>query len=57
MVIAGNYRSWIVGAKGIETAVDLYQIIIVCPDGNNSWYWDSPVDPLINMKHMFQPNW
>jgi len=42
---SGNYRSWIVGAKGIETAVDLYQIIIVCPDGNNSWYWDSPVDP------------
>jgi S-formylglutathione hydrolase FrmB len=41
----GNYRSWIVGAKTIETAVDLYQIIIVCPDGNNSWYWDSPVDP------------
>jgi len=42
---SGNYRSWIVGAKDIETAVDLYQIIIVCPDGNNSWYWDSPVDP------------
>jgi S-formylglutathione hydrolase FrmB len=42
---SGNYRSWIVGAKGIETAVDLYQMIIVCPDGNNSWYWDSPVDP------------
>ena len=42
---SGNYRSWIVGAKGIETAVDLYQMIIVCPDGNNSWYWDSPIDP------------
>ena len=42
---SGNYRSWIAGAKGIETAVDLYQMIIVCPDGNNSWYWDSPVDP------------
>ena len=42
---SGNYRSWIAGAKGIETVVDLYQIIIVCPDGNNSWYWDSPVDP------------
>jgi len=42
---SGNYRSWIASAKGIETAADLYQIIIVCPDGNNSWYWDSPVDP------------
>lgn len=42
---SGNYRSWIAGAKDIKTAVDLNQMIIVCPDGNNSWYWDSPVDP------------
>jgi len=42
---SGNYRSWITGAKDIKTAVDLNQMIIVCPDGNNSWYWDSPVDP------------
>ena len=20
-------------------------MIVVCPDGKNSWYWDSPVDP------------
>mgnify|MGYP000896853432 CR=1 FL=1 len=20
-------------------------MIIVCPDGQNSWYWDSPIDP------------
>jgi S-formylglutathione hydrolase FrmB len=42
---SGNYGDWITKAKGFEKAVDLYQIIIVCPDGNNSWYWDSPVDP------------
>ncbi len=42
---SGNYSDWIIKAKGFEKAVDLYQIIIVCPDGNNSWYWDSPVDP------------
>jgi len=42
---SGNYADWITKAKGFEKAVDLYQIIIVCPDGNNSWYWDSPVDP------------
>lgn len=41
---SGNYRDWITKAKGIENAVDHYQMIIVCPDGNNSWYWDSPVD-------------
>jgi len=41
---SGNYRDWITKAKGFEKAADLYQMIIVCPDGNNSWYWDSPVD-------------
>lgn len=24
---------------------DLYNLIFVCPHGNNSWYWDSPIDP------------
>jgi S-formylglutathione hydrolase FrmB len=42
---SGNYSDWIMKAKGFEKAVDLYEMIIVCPDGNNSWYWDSPVDP------------
>ena len=41
---SGNYSDWVIKAKGFEKAVDLYQVIIVCPDGNNSWYWDSPVD-------------
>jgi S-formylglutathione hydrolase FrmB len=41
----GNQRDWISRAKGFEKAADLYNMIIVCPDGNNSWYWDSPVDP------------
>jgi S-formylglutathione hydrolase FrmB len=41
---SGNYADWITKAKGFEKAADLYQMIIVCPDGNNSWYWDSPVD-------------
>ena len=41
---SGNYADWITKAKGFEKAADLYQMIIVCPDGNNSWYWDSPAD-------------
>jgi S-formylglutathione hydrolase FrmB len=41
---SGNYADWINKAKGFEKAADQFQIIIVCPDGNNSWYWDSPVD-------------
>jgi S-formylglutathione hydrolase FrmB len=41
----GRYSDWITRAKGFEKAADLYQMIVVCPDGNNSWYWDSPIDP------------
>lgn len=41
---SGNYKDWITKAKGFEKAADVYQMIIVCPDGNNSWYWDSPID-------------
>ena len=40
----GNYADWITKAKGFEKNADLFQMIIVCPDGNNSWYLDSPVD-------------
>lgn len=42
---SGGYADWITKAKGFEKAADQYQLIIVCPDGNNSWYWDSPIDP------------
>jgi S-formylglutathione hydrolase FrmB len=41
---SGNYADWITKAKGFEKNADLHQMIIVCPDGNNSWYWDSPLD-------------
>lgn len=43
---SGNQFDWIKKAKGFETAVDQYNLIIVCPDGGyNSWYWNSLVDP------------
>ena len=42
---SGNYADWVLKAKGFEKAADLYNLIIVCPDGGySSWYWDSPVD-------------
>ena len=41
----GNYGDWVIKAKGFEKAADLYNIIVVCPDGGyGSWYWDSPLD-------------
>lgn len=41
-----NYRSWIdVIKKNIPDLATQYNIIIVCADGDKSWYWDSPLDP------------
>lgn len=42
---SGNYANWI-NMKGVSECADLYNMIVVCPDGGfGSWYWDSPVDP------------
>ena len=41
----GNQNDWINGVPDIKNYADLYNFIIVCPDGNaSSWYFDSPVD-------------
>ena len=41
----GDHTNW--NAKtGVAVLADVYQMIIVCPDGNeDSWYFDSPFDP------------
>ncbi len=42
---SGNYADWISKAFSVAANSDLYNVIIVCPDGDyNSWYFDSPVD-------------
>lgn len=42
---SGNYADWVKRVQGLDAYTDAMQFIIVCPDGNNSWYWDSPLDP------------
>lgn len=43
---SGNYADWIKKAPVMQRMADVYQTIIVCPDGAfSSWYWNSPVDP------------
>lgn len=43
---SGDYGDWINKAPGIAQMADIYNMIIVCPDGNkSSWYFDSPEDP------------
>jgi S-formylglutathione hydrolase FrmB len=40
-----SYNGWVKRAAGFQKNADLYNMIIVCPDGGfGSWYWDSPVD-------------
>ena len=41
----GNAKTWIDIKPNLPQIADEKGIIFVCPDGKNSWYWDSPVDP------------
>ncbi|NDV59615.1 alpha/beta hydrolase family protein [Bacteroides sp. 519] len=38
----GNAKSWIGLKPELKKIADEKGIIFVCPDGKNSWYWDSP---------------
>ena len=41
---SGNAKSWIELKPNLPEIVDEKGMIIVCPDGKNSWYWDSPLN-------------
>lgn len=41
---SGCYRDWPVKAD-LDDIASEYGVIFVCPDGQDSWYFDSPVDP------------
>ncbi|MFR9165736.1 MAG: alpha/beta hydrolase [Dysgonomonas sp.] len=41
----GNHTSWINLKPTLPQEATKYNIIIVCPDGKNSWYLDSPINP------------
>lgn len=40
----GSYRDWAKKAD-LRSLASQYGLIIVCPDGQDSWYFDSPIDP------------
>lgn len=42
---SGNAKSWIGIKPNLAEIADRTGIVFVCPDGKNSWYWDSPLDP------------
>ncbi|HEX6335297.1 MAG TPA: alpha/beta hydrolase family protein [Flavisolibacter sp.] len=41
----GSYSNWVSRVPDLGSCADQYQVMIVCPDAGNSWYFDSPVDP------------
>ena len=41
----GNAKTWIDIKPNLPQIADEKGIIFVCPDGKNSWYWDSPINP------------
>jgi S-formylglutathione hydrolase FrmB len=41
---SGNYSDWVLKVPSVKKLSDVYQMIIVCPDGGfASWYFDSPM--------------
>ena len=41
----GNFSTWATYTKpDLDQVASRLELIIVCPDGANSWYWDSPAD-------------
>ena len=38
----GDHQSWLKSVPHLALLADRYGLRIICPDGLNSWYWDSP---------------
>lgn len=41
----GDARTWVGIKPDLPRIADEKGIIFVCPDGKNTWYWDSPLNP------------
>lgn len=49
----GRYDNWIKKAPEIAHLSDQYGMLIVMPDGRDSWYWDAPRDTTVRMESFF----
>lgn len=45
----GCYGDWPRKAN-LDSLVNQYEVMIVCPDGQDSWYFDSPIDPTMQFE-------
>lgn len=47
----GNHKSWIGQCQPrLAELADAYGMVMVMPDGRNSWYWDAPADESMKME-------
>lgn len=49
----GDYSSWTTVRPDLGELADRYSMLIVCPDGRDSWYYDSPINPKMQMETFF----
>ncbi len=47
---SGDHTSWTTVRPDLEKYADLYGMIIVMPNGRDSWYWNWPNDPGMQME-------
>lgn len=47
----GDEDSWLkFNEPRLDSLASVYDMIMVCPDGRNTWYWDAPIDSTIKME-------
>lgn len=47
---SGNHTSWPSLQPALDSLATVHNMIFVCPDGRDSWYWDSPEVPEMRME-------
>ena len=47
---SGDYTNWSSKEPRLAELADSYGMVLVFPDGRDSWYWDSPVDASMQME-------
>lgn len=47
---SGDHRAWGRTQPRLGELADRYGMVLVMPDGRDSWYWDSPVNPGMQME-------
>lgn len=49
----GDHRAWLKVRQNLPELADQYGMVIVTPDGRDSWYWDSPINDKMQMESFF----